>query len=1418
MLVNRIHEVRTLFDQYPHLIRQPNNTNQTDVFELEVKYGYYAGKKFRSSVPYIHYERLLNRLRSSPDFSVLPVEISTVTQIDGHRKISIITEGDGREEIIYQIKEKIRDFDFPEYDIRMTLNVERRQDESTFPTTGNRIIRERVRTSFVMNNGLIGVDMSEIMMIDESGTTRNSYEVEIEYLGDQNNFNVFVRETDNICKILRDTNVIYTTQDRNQLNFDIGSLLPIFKSNKRDPCVKPKKESDRILIDKKVLVDARNIKKRDLVYGGIVGNYKLKDVRVLSQPRREGVPQNGTNYLLTFKADGWRKMLIIHITGIWLVYPPFEFNLVISPTFNITGLTQLLTSYNGTVLDGEYVIPKQPNGVDYWYLAFDCLSFCGLVTRSGVQNRSGVSIQDQSYIVRRERVLAVSNAVRNSILTVDVKESREIRTPSDFFTSVGDFLDRRDELPYNQDGLMFIPIDVKYNPHSEEYPLRDRTLTQHPDTCKWKEGSDITIDFAVKWVNSNSVNSNSVNSNSVSSDIMDRRIELYVYDETRCENVLFVGNLINPLTSDMIDHGNELTWNVPSGTIVEYEWVLLPQVNATDPKGILRPRKIRTEKSSANKLSIALDDWEDVINPITEDDIRGINLTMTFSYHNRIKKALYNMLTFDHNKGNRNGINLLDIGGGEGGDVAKWLGLTDPKNPQTTGFVVTVEPNVNNTIELNRRVDLFGMRDKVRIVETGGEDTVAITNAVREFIPGGKVDAVSLMLSMSFFWASSEHLDALVKTIVTNLKPGGKIIFLTINGDVIEQLFEPALGGPHITDLTIATANLHLYPKFADQRFGRPLDFILPGTIVEEQREYLVHLQDFRTRLAVYGINIEENYRAEREKLLSSTNKLYSSMYSYGYAVSDEITLNNFQQTNTEITNLELPNLPIPINSSPTQMNSDLNNLPILTIVNTPLPKSPTPQLPISSPIITSPINPSLVPPTINPSLVPPTINPSLINSPSLTPTINPSLIPPSLVPPTINPSLVPPTLIPPRIGMSLVPPKLINPSLVPMGTPPVPKFQIEHNQLRWLTVTYTGQRGRIIQGPAIGDDTYAPLTCTWYENLVRIATIGDGSCFIHAVLKAFYRAYQENNNASYRLGITAQLRRDLALKLGNENPQYPGYTYWATSGRGAFPRLVMQEIVDENLIHVLNNVDFTLAGLQRLFNSTEELGEEMYGFVSDILNIDIYVLRATSKDLFPQQHTHNPNNNPRPGIIIIGNDYHYEVLAVNKPDGFQTVFLQNDPFRVAITTLFAEHGGFNDIRNVIPYDPDENFIRDYIGVVSSAPGANIPESSRQIFLPDDPFRHTLERLLPRIEQALLFQQNINPTINPIIERMNTVLQIMEANTYSSEVTNRIREVVQARFNPDVPQDLNTIISTAETDGLLDHDTVVDFLNTNLIF
>lgn len=1333
MLTGTIHNIRKT------LVEGRNALTTRHSLELEAKFGTYNNGRFDTYVPYVYFERLLNTVKELPEVTAKTTEISTVSsgaRIGNYsiRQLVTVVPGDGKEEVLWQRKTNIENFDIfksNDYDIRISANV-----EETIEPPVNFVIentRERTRHSFSFGNQVMRLDLTEVIMTGADRVARPTYEVELEFLGTIDELPFFEREIEVIYKLLRGTHLLYTTSILNTVISDMQKILGDYddtNTKKRDTNIKKRDPNN---IDKRLLVEARNIKKRDIVYGGIVGNNMLNEAEVLAtnsrRPNRNG---NGTSYMVTYKADGFRKLLIIHSTGIWLIYPPYEFNLVMDAKQFTGNLAQLTQIFNGTVLDGELVTPRIGKPTTYYYLAFDCLV-------SPVANRANKgsyipsrSVQNSPYTGRREIVDTIAGALKNATLIVDTKETYELTNPERFFSIVSAMLNKRDKLDYQEDGLIFIPTDCIYNPRSQRHPLSNRKLTEIPDVVKLKQAKDITIDFTIKWLEGN-------------------RIELMAYDKDSDALVPFRGSDINPVTPDMIDSTSPVLYvsgtPLPTGSIVEFEW--------SGDK--LRARKWRPDKQRGNSLEIALDDWEDIMNPVSYDFVTGRSLGLSYEYHKRIKRVLFESLTKSLVTNGQTkpvvtnvqtkavGVNVLDIGTGRGGDIARMRSLA---TDNTTGFIVAVEPNSDNREDLLERIQTFDMTNKILVVPTGGEDTVAITTAVQRFIPGGKVDVVTLMLSMSFFWATDSHLNALIRTITTNLKPGGRIMFLTIDGDTVEQLFEPALSTDWISDKQIADAKLHLHEQSLPP-YGRALDINLPGTIVGQQREYLVHLNDFTSRLAEYGIELQELHRAEGELLLSEPNKLYSSLFSFGtYTNTTPQLLLKMQQDNSPVSNIEL--IPIPENLFDV-------NLPVIsndTNMNYP---------PVA------PISPNRTPMTITAVAPVPELGPS------------------------------------PGIGTIVKP--IIAPVTAPRGpnTAKPNKYMIDKNQLRWLTVSYVGADGRVIIGP-VNDDTYAPLKSTWYNNLVRIATIGDGNCFIHALLKSYYKQYQDNNDARYRLNTSSVIRRDLASMLSASNPAYPGRSYWLTAGNGGFPRLVMQQMMDETLVGYLN-LDYSLNGLQRLFNSTVQLGDEVYSYVSDVLDIDIYILRATTQDLYPHLHTRRPGR-LRNGVVIVGNSYHYEVLAIDTTNGLQTVFLPADPFIESLTKLFIGDGAFTDIYNAQQFDPDQEFINNAIETFGGPDNYQTPANLNIIFLKEDEFVITYNRLLPQIQQRvrqLAMTNQIAPTVEttPLARQFDTILETLTTSDFNVERLVTLRELFMSHIFPGGPLTVDGIIASLFTDGLI---------------
>lgn len=236
-------------------------------------------------------------------------------------------------------------------------------------------------------------------------------------------------------------------------------------------------------------------------------------------------------------------------------------------------------------------------------------------------------------------------------------------------------------------------------------------------------------------------------------------------------------------------------------------------------------------------------------------------------------------------------------------------------------------------------------------------------------------------------------------------------------------------------------------------------------------------------------------------------------------------------------------------------------------------------------------------------------------------------------------------------------------------------------------------------------------MACLWYTEtpVVRIACIGDGSCFFHSTLKSYNNEYQQNNDYEFRRDFTAKLRRDFAAllqlpvisdktkvdKLTRERRERLQYlipadpklplesttekykTVYETAVNGAFVSFYEQE----DLAKKAGNespykdpqglpVEWSLKGLQEFFNSERFVGDETYGYIAEYLGIDIYIVTAYRNDLRPHYTTvqlDDSNRTPRFCIVISGNGVHFEVIGLKVESGYQTFFDPTDPFIMAL-------------------------------------------------------------------------------------------------------------------------------------------------------
>lgn len=440
---------------------------------------------------------------------------------------------------------------------------------------------------------------------------------------------------------------------------------------------------------------------------------------------------------------------------------------------------------------------------------FDCLIY------------NGKFLFEENLKKRTSYIKNISTSVNN--LFIFEKPWKQL-TLENFFETMKEMAEEQNTLPYPQDGFMFTQ-GGKYTYNSDKLPLYKRKMLDVPDLCKWKPYNRITIDFRV------------MNE--------DGYVTLYVYDANKKMEVPF--NV--PKVSDSLfnqEYNNKIVECI-------YDSIC----------NMILPIKIRPDKPVPNQLDIARSNWNAINDPISIDDLCGNSMTLVRKYHNQIKNMLYGIETiYPPIEGIvLNNYKLLDIGGGRGGDLTKW-------EKSNASKILTVEPNNDNLDELKRRLVKSNMKDKVSYINTIGEDTTKISKAVEKV--GGldkKVDAVSLMLSLSFFFSDDEHLDALVQTIVHNLKEGGLVLFLTIDGSVLKK------------HLDLKLTDINVYYTLYDKKY---VMVEIPG-IVGRQWEFLVDLDKLTDKLGVFGIELVVKRVANDELLLSEEAKLYSSLFSYGY-------------------------------------------------------------------------------------------------------------------------------------------------------------------------------------------------------------------------------------------------------------------------------------------------------------------------------------------------------------------------------------------------------------------------------------------------------------------------------------------------------------------------------------------------------
>lgn len=163
-------------------------------------------------------------------------------------------------------------------------------------------------------------------------------------------------------------------------------------------------------------------------------------------------------------------------------------------------------------------------------------------------------------------------------------------------------------------------------------------------------------------------------------------------------------------------------------------------------------------------------------------------------------------------------------------------------------------------------------------------------------------------------------------------------------------------------------------------------------------------------------------------------------------------------------------------------------------------------------------------------------------------------------------------------------------------------------------------------------------------ESFARMATIGDGSCMMHAFLKCVYSRYQEETSYDRRRELAREVRSYMATLIDRSDVSNPGSWY--------------------RRIGVDHDPNYSKAKLVDLLDSDEYLGEVAANLLSTIFKVNILFFELKSSNVEgverPKLRSYvalDGNHSTSIGIIYVGEN-HFEPLVLRTEHGIQTKFV----------------------------------------------------------------------------------------------------------------------------------------------------------------
>ena len=532
---------------------------------------------------------------------------------------------------------------------------------------------------------------------------------------------------------------------------------------------------------------------------------------------------------VTIKYDGERKQVWVCPTGTYLLSPPRDI-VKISTESIVVGSEDI------------FLFDAETQGI-YIYI-FDAM----------ILNSRGITSD-----VFADRLRLYTKVYQRMTHTVGEYEImlKEYFTEGSIYNKTNDALytikeeyEKDPDLEEFEDGLIIQPA------HFGEY--------KNPFTFKWKPADKMTVDLLLRRVSPERYEGamaqieerkeNSVDNGDWIDDARSEDGTLYSISAGLKGGKLiqFTGTYRSKVTGYVLVDDDSL-----DGKVVELHF-------DTEEKRF-KVYRVRYDRTRPNGDDVVRSVWMDIMNPISEETLRGVTMKVMRRYHNLYKR---NALALNF----RSGDSILDIGSGRGGDLSKWRTLGLRK-------VFAVEPNEENLEEFKKRYEEgnFERSLSVEFLNYRAEQWKSIGKA----LGGASINGITSFFSLTFFFKNEKRLRGLLKTLsliphrgkfVGSVMDGGRVrdlLRIKPDDERVEKLLSKDVSKKILRDDYSERYDAYdaddkvLWSitrkgEFTDTTFGNTIviDMNDEGGMVREQTEWLVDFDAFKKALKRIGFKI----------------------------------------------------------------------------------------------------------------------------------------------------------------------------------------------------------------------------------------------------------------------------------------------------------------------------------------------------------------------------------------------------------------------------------------------------------------------------------------------------------------------------------------------------------------------------------